>query len=252
MAILPVPILKDNYVWLLHQHGLAVVVDPGEAAPVAARLAQLNLRLAAILITHHHGDHTGGLAGLRAAFGCPVFGPPTVTGVDRPVAEGDRVALDDIQLRFDVMAVPGHTLDHLAYFGHGALFCGDTLFACGCGRLFEGSPAQMQASLARLAALPGDTLLCCTHEYTLANERFARAVEPHNAALLARMEHDEACRSRGEPTLPGNLACEAATNPFLRWSEPAVIAAARLHGALDDSPRQVFTALRRWKDDFRA
>ncbi|QNM97453.1 hydroxyacylglutathione hydrolase [Chitinimonas koreensis] len=251
LTILPVPILEDNYVWLGHVDGRAFVVDPGEAAPVAARLAELGLSLDAVLLTHHHRDHTGGVAELAARWHCPVFGPAGLAGVTRPLADGDWLQLGALGLAFDVLAVPGHTLDHLAYYGHGTLFCGDTLFACGCGRLFEGTPAQMQASLARLAALPGDTRVCCTHEYTLANERFAHAVEPGNAELAQRMADDQARRARGEPTLPSSVGLERATNPFLRWDAPAVLAAARAHGAETGEPVAVFAALRRWKDGFR-
>ncbi|GAB3268013.1 hydroxyacylglutathione hydrolase [Chitinimonas naiadis] len=251
LSILPVPILQDNYVWLLQHDGLAIVVDPGEAAPVAERLAALNLRLVAILLTHHHGDHTGGVAELVQQWACPVYGPASIAVVDHAVADGQRLLLADIGLAFEVMAVPGHTLDHIAYHGEGALFCGDTLFACGCGRLFEGTAQQMQRSLAKLAALPDETLVCCTHEYTLSNQRFARAVEPDNSALLARSQADEARRQRMEPTLPSHIGLERSTNPFLRWAVPAVQAAARGQGAEDDGPVAVFAALRRWKDQFR-
>ncbi len=249
--ILPVPILQDNYVWLAHQAGRAIVVDPGEAGPVQARLNELGLQLEAILITHHHHDHIGGLAELKAHYDCPVYGPAGIAGVNQPLADGETLVLACLDWRFSVLAVPGHTLDHLAYYGEGLLFCGDTLFACGCGRLFEGSPAQMQASLARLAALPDDTLVCCTHEYTLANQRFALAAEPDNAELRQRAEADSARRVRGEPTLPSSIGLEKASNPFLRWHSPSLMSVARQHGAVDDSPVQVFAALRRWKDQFR-
>lgn len=247
---MPVPILQDNYVWLLHEAGVAVVVDPGEAAPVLAALDAQGLALGAILLTHHHADHTGGVAALLVRHGCPVYGPAGLAAVDHPVGEGDSVQLG--RWRFAVLAVPGHTLDHLAYYGEGLLFCGDTLFACGCGRLFEGSPAQMQASLARLAALPPETLVCCTHEYTLANQRFALAVEPQNRLLCERHAADTARRAAGLPTLPSHIGLETETNPFLRWSEPGVIDAAKHHGSADSGPVAVFSALRRWKDSFRA
>lgn len=250
-SILPVPILQDNYVWLLQQGGRALLVDPGEAAPVAARLAELGLTLSAILLTHHHGDHTGGVAELVAAWGCPVYGPGNIPLVTDPLVDGDALSLPDMGLHFTVLAVPGHTLDHLAYYGQGVLFCGDTLFACGCGRLFEGTATQMQQSLARLLALPAETQVCCTHEYTLSNQRFALAVEPDNAALQLRSEVDQARRARGEPTLPSTLALERATNPFLRCAEPTVRAAARSQGAANDEPAEVFATLRRWKDGFR-
>lgn len=247
---MPIPILKDNYVWLGVQDDLAFVVDPGEAGPVLAELQRRRLRLAAILITHHHGDHVGGVDALVEAFGCPVYGPATVRQTTHPLHDGDRLPLAAFAIDFKVIAVPGHTLDHLAYVGDGLLFCGDTLFACGCGRLFEGTAAQMQASLARLAELPPDTLVYCTHEYTLSNQRFARAVEPDNAALQQRSASDAARREAGLPTVPFRLADELASNPFLRWSAPQVIATARQHGAADDSAVAVFAAVRRYKDGF--
>lgn len=250
MTILPVPILTDNYVWLAHVNGQALVVDPGEAQPVRAVLDALGLTLVAILVTHHHGDHIGGVAELAVAAGCAVFGPETIACVTHPVSEGDRIPLPALDTEFEVIAVPGHTLDHLAYVGDEALFCGDTLFACGCGRLFEGTPAQMQHALAKLRALPQTLRVYCTHEYTLANQRFARAVEPHNVELAARCQRDAALRAKQQATLPSNLLLECETNPFLRWDAPAVMAAARSNGAANDSPVEVFAALRRWKDGF--
>ena len=250
LTILPVPILKDNYVWLGHDGAQAFVVDPGDAEPVEAALAALGLNLATILLTHHHADHTGGVATLAERWACPVYGPDSIALVTRPLHDGDALVLDDFGLRFTILAVPGHTLDHIAYFADGILFCGDTLFACGCGRLFEGTAEQMQASLARLAGLPDDTRVYCTHEYTLSNQRFALAVEPDNAALAAREAADAATRLRGAPTLPSTIALERATNPFLRWAQPTVAASAAKHGATNGSPAQVFGAIRRWKDIF--
>ncbi|MDN3577748.1 hydroxyacylglutathione hydrolase [Chitinimonas viridis] len=250
-TILPVPILQDNYVWLMHQAGHALVVDPGVAAPVVAQLETLGLHLSAILVTHHHGDHTGGLAELVARYGCPVYGPPSIAGVSQGVGEGGKVSVPAMGVSFAVLAVPGHTLDHIAYHGDGVVFCGDTLFACGCGRLFEGTATQMQASLARLAALPDETLVCCTHEYTLSNQRFALAVEPNNPALQQRHEADRLRREQQLPTLPSNIGLERATNPFLRWAEPAIQAAAASQGAIDNGPVAVFATLREWKNVFR-
>lgn len=250
MNILPVPILKDNYVWLAHQAGRALVVDPGDAGPVRAKLSELGLDLASILITHHHADHIAGLAELIAAYRCPVFGPAGIAGIDHVVDDGAQLKVPELDVQFVVMSVPGHTQDHLAYYGEGVLFCGDTLFACGCGRLFEGSALQMQASLARLAALPDETLVCCTHEYTLANQRFALAAEPGNAVLQQRVGQDAARRAGGEPTLPSSIGWEKATNPFLRWSSPELITVAAQQGAMNSSPVEVFAALRRWKDVF--
>lgn len=258
-AIIPVPAFTDNYIWLLRDGGRAVVVDPGDADPVAAALDAAGLALDAILVTHHHADHVGGVAGLAARWRVPVLGPAheAIPGCTRALDDGDAVELPTVGARLTALHVPGHTRGHIAYAGTvgGArvVFCGDTLFAAGCGRLFEGTPAQMAVSLARLAALPGDTAVCCAHEYTLANLQFAQAVEPDSAALAARAERDRARRARGEPTLPSTIAEERATNPFLRCAEPAVRAAAQSWaGAPLEADVEVFAALRRWKDGFRA
>lgn len=253
--ITAVPAFRDNYIWLLHAAGRAVAVDPGDAAPVRAALAAHGLALTAVLVTHHHADHQGGVAALCAAHpGIPVYGPAaeSITGLTHPLAGGETIGLPlpgAPALR--VLAVPGHTLGHLAYVGDGVLFCGDTLFGAGCGRLFEGSAAQMAASLATLAALPGDTRVYCAHEYTEANLRFAQAVEPGSAALAARAAAVAALRARGAPTVPSTLAEERATNPFLRVEDPVVQAAAV--AAEPERYRQegAFAALRAWKDRFR-
>ena len=247
-----IPALADNYIWLLADAaGTAVVVDPGEAAPVRTALAKASLRLGAILLTHHHADHVDGAEALAADSGAPVYGPhdPRIAVAHTRVGDGDRIALAAPALEFEVLAIPGHTLTHIAYYGHGLLFCGDTLFSVGCGRLFEGSPAQMLASLDRLAALPGETLVCCGHEYTQANCAFARTLDADNTALAARCAQASALRARGAATVPAALADERLCNPFLRVDAPALRSALDPGGRLDRVTR--FTELRRRKDDFR-
>jgi len=250
--VTPIRAFKDNYIWLLRAGRRAAVVDPGDAAPVLEVLAAQQLELAAILVTHHHPDHVGGIANLLAARAVPVYGPDEpIVGITQRVADGDRVRLPELGIDFDVLAIPGHTRAHVAYYGAKLLFCGDTLFACGCGRVFEGTPAQMHASLERLAALPDDTKVYCAHEYTLANIAFARAVEPENAALTERERTDGATRQADRPTVPSTIALEKKTNPFLRCREPDVIAAAsRVRGAPADDAVAVFAALREWKNRF--
>lgn len=255
--VLHVPAFEDNYIWLIRGRsaGQVALVDPGDAAPVLAALSRLDLTPVAILCTHHHGDHTGGIEELKRRFpDMPVYGPgdENIAGITHALRDGERLDLPVLGLRFEILAVPGHTRGHIAYYGHGWLFCGDTLFSAGCGRLFEGTPEQMQRSLARLGALPGDTLVYCAHEYTRANLRFAQAVEPDNPAIQRyRGEVDER-RARGEPTVPSTIALERAINPFLRWDSPAVRRAAenRAGTALTDDI-SVFAAIRRWKDSFR-
>ncbi len=257
MQPIPVPAFKDNYIWLAPcgegDERRVIVVDPGTAAPVLDRLAAQQWEPAAILITHHHYDHVDGVEALRARFSVPVFGPRGT--VDRWTGQGGRALdegdhLDALGLR--VLATPGHTRDHLSYVGQGVVFCGDTLFAGGCGRLFEGTPEEMYRSLEKLRALPDDTRICCAHEYTLANLRFARQVEPDNDALARRLEETEAMRREGKPTVPSRLGLEKQTNPFLRCHEPAVHAAAeRFCRRRLSSPAQVFAVIRYWKDNFR-
>ncbi len=231
------------------------MVDPGDPAPVARLLAARGLQLSDILITHHHQDHTGGLRELVRRFRPRVYGPAHIDGVDRIVAEGDRITVFDVD--FGVLEVPGHTLDHIAYFHDGGrhdtpiLFCGDTLFAAGCGRLFEGSPAQMLDSLHKLMALPAATAVYCTHEYTLANLAFALAADPDNPALRSRAGAEQGKIDQGRPTLPSTLALELATNPFLRCARPELAASAG--GRLGRAARnelEVFATIRLWKDQF--
>jgi hydroxyacylglutathione hydrolase len=253
LQVVPVAAFKDNYVWTLRSATHAAVVDPGEAKPVLDYLAREKLELAAILATHHHADHVGGIAELRARYEVPVYGPKhePIATLTRAVAEGDTVKLPELGVSFSVLDIPGHTRAHIAYYGAGALFCGDTLFACGCGRLFEGTAEQMYASLAKLAALPDETKVYCGHEYTLANIGFARAVEPGNRALAEREARDRKLRDAGQPTLPSTLRDEKATNPFLRCREPAVVESANKYlGSRVADPVRVFAAIRDWKNKF--
>ena len=257
MKLIPLPAFQDNYLWFLHDGRRALVVDPGDAGPVRTALDEGGLQLEAILVTHHHPDHVGGVDALRDATGARVFGPARER-IPEPLqrlSEGD--AIEVLGLRFEVLDVPGHTAGHIAYHcadfeGAPLLFCGDTLFSGGCGRLFEGTAAQMHGSLAKLAALPGKTRVCCTHEYTLGNLKFATAVEPGNSRLIHYRQQCEERRSRGEPTLPSTIALEREVNPFLRTRVPAVAQAAHAHAAVDESDEvAVFAALRQWKNEFR-
>ncbi|MFZ5556075.1 MAG: hydroxyacylglutathione hydrolase [Pseudomonadota bacterium] len=253
LQVVPVSAFADNYIWVIRDDQHAVVVDPGDAAPVLDYLARESLELVAILATHHHGDHVGGNAALLRRFRVPVYGPraESIATVTVPLSEGERVRVPALGLEFRVLEVPGHTAGHIAYVGHGWLFCGDTLFACGCGRLFEGTAPQMYRSLAKLAALPGDTRVFCAHEYTLANIRFARAADADNPSLAQRERREQARRAADQPTLPSSIALELATNPFLRCGDPAVqqAASARAGRPLAD-PVEVFSTLREWKNRF--
>ena len=257
-TVLTVPAFKDNYLWLIHDGVHAAVVDPGDAEPILAALQANGLTLTAILLTHHHADHIGGVMRLLEHSNVPVYGPRNdgIATVGHPLGEGDRVQVPGLALELAVLDVPGHTSGHIAYvredMGAHWLFCGDTLFGGGCGRLFEGTPAQMAASLAKLAALPDDTLVYCAHEYTLANLRFAEALEPGNRALQMRIANDSQLRGTHLPTIPSTIAIEKATNPFLRTGEPTIVesltAAGRLAPGAD--PVAVFAALREWKNVF--
>jgi hydroxyacylglutathione hydrolase len=256
LIIEPIAAFSDNYIWLFYQEGSnkVGVVDPGDAAPVKAVLEERGLDLAVILITHHHFDHVGGLLDLRSTYSPIVYGPhnPSIEGIEQKLAAGESIEVFDT--RFNILEVPGHTLDHIAYFTEGhspIIFCGDTLFAGGCGRLFEGDAPMMLQSLDSIAALAQDTRIYCAHEYTLGNLAFAKAVEPENTALLTRIAEAEATRARNEPTVPSTLALELATNPFLRSRQDTLKTSLVDQGKLaGDSPEQVFASVRGWKDDF--
>ncbi|MFB1486785.1 MULTISPECIES: hydroxyacylglutathione hydrolase [unclassified Thiocapsa] len=254
LEIRPIPAFEDNYIWLLTEApGTAVVVDPGDADPVLDRLRAENRRLTAVLITHHHGDHIGGLSELRSVFpDARIYGPVDgrIRDLTDPLGGGAVVRPQGLSVDFRIMEVPGHTSTHIAYLGAGSLFCGDTLFAGGCGRVFDGTFEQLSDSLDRIAALPPETLVYCAHEYTLANLGFADWVEPGNAALSARMAFERNRRDADLPTVPSPLKLELATNPFLRTRVPGVVEAAEhAAGRPLGSAREVFKALRQWKDE---
>ena len=252
MRLIPLPALTDNYIWLLHdEEGNAIIVDPGDAQVVERALSARQLRLRGVLLTHHHLDHVGGAAALQQRHAVPVYAPADerITSATETVGDGDRVELASPAVRFDVLAIPGHTLSHVGYAGNGWLFCGDTLFSLGCGRLFEGTPAQMLSSLDRVAALPGETLVCGGHEYTEANGRFANQVEPDNATLHARQRQVAQLRAEQQPTLPVTLASELATNPFLRVDTESVTAWCQRQGIVADRVAR-FAAVRAAKDAF--
>ena len=256
LKLIPIPAFSDNYLWLLHDGRRALVVDPGDASPVLNVLQENALSLESILVTHHHADHTGGVNRLREATGAKVYGPARehIPEPSIPQREGDQVHA--MGLDFQVIDVPGHTAGHIAFYapqvnGKPLLFCGDTLFSGGCGRLFEGTPAQMLASLDKLAALPGNTVVCCTHEYTLSNLRFAVAVDPHNAALLAYQAQCSNLRDANQPTLPTSIAQELLINPFLRTRQAELKASAALFDATAQDDTSVFAAIRQWKNQFK-
>ncbi len=255
LKITPIPAFTDNYIWMIStpDQTQAWVVDPGDAAPVLAALESADKTLGGVLITHHHLDHTGGLPALLERHRVPVIGPPGIEGVSQTVREGDAVEVMGQRLR--VLETPGHTLDHIAFVSDDAdqplVFCGDTLFAAGCGRMFEGTAEQMHHSLSKLADLPSTTQVYCAHEYTEANLKFAKAVEADNQAIKDRLSKTLAVRRHGRPTVPSTLAVELESNPFLRCDEPSVRAAAQAQSERPlESPADVFGALRGWKDQF--
>ena len=256
LTVTPFPALRDNYIWLVHgtsDSSRVAIVDPGEAEPLFGFLQQHALRPEAVLVTHHHPDHTGGVRALADYFNIPVYGPAREAShvVTHPLHDGARVQLPGLGLEFAALDIPGHTLGHIALHGHGAVFSGDTLFSAGCGRLFEGNADQMLASLERLAALPEETRVYCGHEYTAANLAFAATVDPHNESVRVLREEVASLNARRVPTLPSTIGQELSINPFLRTSESAVRRAAeQWSGTMLNDKVRVFAALRRWKDSF--
>ncbi len=254
LSIRPIPAFDDNYIWLLQNPAgsKVYVVDPGDDTPVLELLKREGLELEGVLITHKHGDHTGGVDDLLQAWPeARVYGPAhePIAHLTNKVSGGDRISLPGLGVEFGVMDVPGHTEGHVAYYGHGTLFCGDTMFAAGCGRVFSGTHEQLHHSLQSIAALQPDTRVYCAHEYTMANLGFAKWVEPESAALLARCREASELRGRNEPTVPSLLQLELDTNPFLRTAEPGVIVAAEKYaGRKLTTGAEVFTAIRNWKD----
>lgn len=251
--VVPLRAFADNYIWTIRDEHCAAVVDPGDAQPVIDYLDRENLKLVAVLNTHHHSDHVGGNAALLARTPVPVFGPrdERIPEVSMRLADGQRFRLPHFDIEMETLEIPGHTRSHIAFVGGGMLFCGDTLFAAGCGRLFEGTPRQMHDSLTRLTRLPDDTRVYCGHEYTLSNLKFARAAEPDNAQLRALETRMQALRDADQPTLPSTIAQEKATNPFVRVNAPGVIktASTRAGKTLSD-PVSVLAEIRDWKNNF--
>lgn len=255
IQILPILGFKDNYIWCLINEKTkhCIIVDPGEAKPVLTQLKQLNLKLDAILITHHHWDHTNGIRSILKHHHVPVFGPAKekIAGVNNPVDEGDKIELVNWPI-FEVLAIPGHTLGHIAYLGNSLLFCGDTLFTAGCGRLFEGTPEQLLNSLNKLAQLPDEVQIYCGHEYTLANLHFAQAVEPHNIHIKERLEKTRELRQKNLPSVPSLLSEERLSNPFLRCDNPEIKRRIEKRtGKKLATPVEIFTYLRQWKNNFK-
>jgi hydroxyacylglutathione hydrolase len=253
LTLIALPAFDDNYIWVLHDGQHAIAIDPGDPGPLIAFLDAHQLSLATVFITHHHRDHTGGNLILRQRYNCAIYAPdnPRIPAVTHSLRDGDSVTLSEPVLHLDVLATPGHTLDHISYVGQGYLFCGDTVFGCGCGKLFEGTPAMMAASLDAILTLPDATRVCCAHEYTLSNIDFAKTIDGDNPALLARERADRDRRAHGRPTLPSTLALEKATNPFLRFHDPAMTAfAAGYLNRPHPSPAEVFGAIRAAKDEW--
>jgi hydroxyacylglutathione hydrolase len=249
MNIISIPAFEDNYIWLIQQNSHCVVIDPGDSLPVLAYLKQQHLQLDAILITHHHQDHIGGVNHLASTYSPQIYAPKEgqYDFLSTPVSEGSLVQLPQIGVDFKVLSVPGHTLDHIAYYGANSLFCGDTLFGAGCGRVFEGTPEQMYQSLLKLSKLPPETLIYCAHEYTLKNLEFAKTIEPNNKQLIDRIEKTKSLLSQDIPSIPSTLATELETNPFLRCHIDSV---SNYFSLANANPADVFTAVRQAKNRF--
>ena len=250
--ITAIPALQDNYIWAMRDGKLAAVVDPGESEPVLEFLKTHNLKLNSILCTHRHADHIGGISALRKVYNVPVYGRrhPNNPHITHDLHEGDNLRLEPFGIEFDIIEVPGHLNDHIAYLAPGILFCGDVLFGGGCGRNFEGSLAQLHHSLHRLAQLPDETRVYCAHEYTAANLRFAMACEPGNLALQQRVSVTQKLCAANQITLPSTIALEKDTNPFLRCTQPEIIRTLQQRGLTDTSELGVFSAMREWKNHF--
>jgi hydroxyacylglutathione hydrolase len=253
LNIFPVPAFQDNYIWTVHNEQHAIVVDPGDAVPVIDYLEKHQLKLLAILVTHHHRDHIGGINDLVELYNTPVYGPrrEKIPHLTYPLGEGDVVEFNQLNFRAHVIDIPGHTLGHIAYLWDGGMFCGDTLFTCGCGKIFEGTPEQLHHSLQRLAEQPDNTLVYCTHEYTEYNTPFAMICEPGNLALQQRIIDAESLRKQNKPTAPSAMQLEKATNPFLRCTEPEIIRHIEQQFGLQlpaNDEQAAFTALRKWRD----
>ncbi|MFK5984779.1 MAG: hydroxyacylglutathione hydrolase [Pseudomonadota bacterium] len=251
-----IPAFEDNYIWLIHSNNQAnekhiIIVDPGDETPVFEAIKEHHLIPQAIFITHHHADHCGGVKGLLEFYDIPVYGPTNeeINLLSMHCKQGDIITFDEMDLSFSVMDVPGHTKGHIAYFGQQSLFIGDTLFAGGCGRVFEGTFKQMQQSLDSLLGLDDQILVYCAHEYTQDNLKFAVIAEPENQALLQRIKETDILRSKNQPTVPSLLKLEKETNPFLRFNQPSIISAAEKYcGHLLTNPIDTFTIIRQWKD----
>jgi hydroxyacylglutathione hydrolase len=256
LNLIAIPAFNDNYVWLIHDGRSAVVVDPGDAKPVLDALLEHRVSLVAILLTHHHADHIGGVPELLQHVRVPVYGPASenISTVTNPLSEGAQVSIDALSITLSVLDVPGHTRGHIAYVDHnnGWLFCGDTLFCGGCGRLFEGTPAEMVGSLKKLTALPDAMQVYCAHEYTLANLQFALEVEPNNALLQERNRFEKDKRLENKATVPSTIGIEKLTNPFLRVDQPTILNRLMKEKRLQKpEPVAAFAALREWKNAYK-